>query len=126
MRKNVIAALFASLLAPQPCASQTDEIHIFIDPVLIKDLYYTNVINAIEAALSSKPFVRHEKPGTGFLLITETEKPKFREGALEFSVSFFRNGDHLGGSIETCDTNKVSDCADQLASDAKSAAAIKD
>ena len=80
---------------------------------------------AIKASLSAEPFVRHEKPGDGVLVITETDKPKIRDGNIEFSVSFFRDRRHLADSIETCETKKASDCADQLALDAKSAAAIK-
>jgi hypothetical protein len=126
MKISIVAALFVATVAIQPCASETDEIHVFIDPVLMRDLYYGYLVNAIKASLSAEPFVRHEKPGDDVLVITETDKPKIRDGNIEISVSFFRDRSHLADSVETCEAKKVSDCADQLALDAKSAAAIKD
>ena len=43
----------------------------------------------------------------------------------EFTLGFWRNGDKLGESVESCRTDKMTDCADQLASDITSADAIR-
>ena len=128
MRTTAVAATLAAIFSfqAQSCDAQSSNIQVFVDPVLIKDLYNVFLVNAIKAAMSNQPFVLTSKPGNGILMITETDKPKFREGKFEFSVSFFRNGSHLADSIETCTSQTVSDCADQLASDAKDASAIGD
>jgi hypothetical protein len=121
-----IAASFAAIFSILPSEAQTGNIRVYLDPVLMKDLFYDDLTTAIKSAFSAEPFVRVANPGNGVLIISETEKPNFSEGSMEFSVSFFRNGSHLGDSIETCAQKKPSECADQLASDAKSAAAIGD
>lgn len=124
MRNITVAALLTILLSAQTASAQSSTIRVFIDPVLLKDLYNKFLIDAITSAFSKDPFVRTAKLGDGVLMITETEKPNFREGSFQFSVSFFRNGVHLADSIESCSTKKISDCSDQLASDAKDAASI--
>jgi hypothetical protein len=121
-----IAVAFAAVFSFLPSEAQTSNIRVFIDPALMKDLFYEYLTNAIKSEFSTEPFARVANPDNGVLIITETEKPRFREGSLEFSVSFFRNGSHLADSIETCTQKKLSDCADQLVSDAKGAAAIAD
>jgi len=125
MRTTVIAA-FAAAFSFQPLNAQTKDLYVFIEPVLLRDLDNVYLTNAIKAVFSSQPFSQLAKPGNDVLTITETDKPNYHNGAVEFSVSFFRNGSHLGDSIETCQTSKVSDCADQLAADAKDAAKITD
>ena len=74
MKISIVAALFLATVAIRPCASQTDEIHVFIDPVLMRDLYYGYLVNAIKASMSAEPFVRDKKPGDGVLVITEADR----------------------------------------------------
>jgi hypothetical protein len=123
MSKNLIAVFLAAGFACQTSQAQTENIHVFIDPLLIKDIDNELLSNALKAALSAEPLVLEKKYSNGVLMITETDKPRFRRNGFEFSVSFFRDGGHLGDSIESCAANKISDCSDQLVLDVKAASA---
>jgi hypothetical protein len=126
MTKIFVVAFLATAFACQSSRAQTDIVHVFIDPLLIKDIDNNSLTDALKAALSAEPLVLERKYSNGVLMITETDKPRYHRNTFEFSVSFFRNGSHLGDSIETCAANKISDCSDQLASDVKAASASRD
>lgn len=126
MTKVSIIIFLATTFVCQSSQAQTDNIRIFIDPLLIKDIDNDLLSDALKAALSAVPFVLERKYSDGVLMITETDKPHYRKNTFEFSVSFFRDGNHLGDSIETCAANKISDCSDQIVLDVKAASANKD
>lgn len=123
MAKIFIVAVLAAAFACQSSQAQTDNIRVFIDPLLIKDIDNNLLTNALEAALSAEPLVLERKYSDGVLLITEMDKPRYHRNTFEFSVSFFRNGGHIGDSAESCAANKIPDCSDQLVLDVKAASA---
>lgn len=53
-----------------------------------------------------------------------TRDPGENAKGFQFLMGFWRDGTKLGESVESCRTDKVADCADQLAADITSAEAI--
>ena len=79
--------------------------------------------------MTRAPFVPGARYAPGVLVVTipdqiAVEHLKVSGTTWTFTVAFSRNGDSLGQSVETCNVNRLSDCTDQLASDAKSAAGV--
>jgi hypothetical protein len=123
---RTVCLLIAGTLALVPVAAlaQDQPISVYFEPT--RD----QVLNdAITAALTQPPFVLHtlNQPGALVVAIPDritTEHGKVSGTTWTFTVAFSRNGDPLGQSVENCNEHKLSDCTDQLASDAKSAAGM--
>jgi hypothetical protein len=126
MTKIFMFVFLAAAFACQSSQAQTDNVRVFIDPLLIKDINNKLLTDALRAALSAEPLVLEGKYSNGALMITETDKPIYHKNTFEFSVSFFRNGSHIGDSIESCAANRISDCSDQFVLDVKAALATRD
>ena len=105
--------------------AQDTPIRVYITPSLIKKLDNTYLMSEMRAAFSQAPFSIEIKPSDGVLIITEASFTVSNQRAFTFTVAFFRDGSHLGDSVEDCDYTKMSDCVGQLILDAKSAAEMK-
>src|ERR1700678_3128554 len=98
MTRIFIAAFLAAAFACQSSQAQTNNVRVFIDPLLIKDIDNNLLTDALKAALSAEPLVLEGKYSDGVLMITEMDKPRYHKNTFEFSVSFSRNGSHIGDS----------------------------
>jgi hypothetical protein len=117
---------FAAILLPACNAlSQDASIRVYITPSLIKKLDNVYMVDAVRVAFSQLPFRIETRPTDGTLIITEATNPVSNQHALTFAVAFFRNGSHIGDSVESCAYTKISDCTDQLVLDAKSASGMQ-
>jgi hypothetical protein len=105
--------------------AQDIPIKIYITPTLIKKLDNVYLVSAMRAAFSKSPFSIETKPDDGTLVITEASSSISNQRNYTFTVAFFRDGSHLGDSVEGCEYTKVSDCVSQLIEDARSAAEMK-
>ena len=119
----IIGAL-ASTPALAPAFGQDQPISVYFEPSREQLLN-----NAITAALTRPPFVLHTERRPGALIVAipdriTTDNGKISGTTWTFTVAFSRDGDQLGQSVESCNEHKLSECADQLASDVKSAAGI--
>ena len=116
--------LITGALAFAPAVAQDQPISVYFEPS--RD----QVLNdAITAALTQPPFVLHTQNRPGALVVAipdriTTEHGKISGTTWTFTVTFSRNGDSLGQSVESCNEHNLTDCTDQLASDAKSAAGM--
>ena len=86
------------------------------------------VNNAITIALAKVPFVLETRYDRSALIVAIPDRitKDFKQSGtvLTFTVTFQRNGDSLGQSVESCQEYKLSDCTSQLVSDIKSAAGM--
>jgi hypothetical protein len=118
-----LALLTAGALAfvPQALQAQEQAISVYFQPSRDQRLN-----NAITAALTRPPFVLHTQTTPGALVVAVPDRIGVDRTSggnnWTFTVTFARDGDSLGQSVETCNEHKLSDCTDQLISDAKSAA----
>lgn len=116
--------LIACALASAPALAQDQPISVYFEPS--RD----QVLNdAITTALTQPPFVLHTQRMPGALIVTIPDRITTDHGKVSgitwtFTVDFSRDGDSLGQSVESCNEHKLADCADQLASDVKSAAGM--
>ena len=125
MKIRAILAFAAMLLPACNASSQDASIRVYITPSLIKKLDNVYLVDAMRAAFSQLPFRIETRPTDGALIITEANNPVTNQHTLNFAVAFFRNGSHIGDSVETCDYTKMSDCVDQLVLDARSASGMQ-
>jgi hypothetical protein len=83
---------------------------------------------AIDAALAMPGFAAQEKPGPATIVITAPDGWRYTErrnrDQIQFRLVFSKGGDKIGESEEVCSVEPPFDCARQIASDVKSAAAI--
>jgi hypothetical protein len=89
-----------------------------------------NLMLAIRETLSRTPsfnLMAKATPDTLVITVPGSFGRAGHEDTIKYSytVVFLRNGDKLGESQESCVAGKVQECADQLAADAQSAAAIR-
>ena len=125
MSRNLALLICGALaLAPQAVLAQGQPMPVFFEPSKEPQLN-----KAIMAALTQAPFVPGARYAPGVLVVTipdqiAVEHLKVSGTTWTFTVVFSRNGDPLGQSVEACNVNHLSDCTDQLASDAKSAAGV--
>ncbi|HEX4028054.1 MAG TPA: hypothetical protein VHX18_10565 [Rhizomicrobium sp.] len=104
--------------------AQQQPVSVFFEPCNDQQLN-----DAIAAALTQPPFVLQTRNMSGALVVAIPDRItvdhlKVSGITWTFTVVFSRNGDQLGQSVETCNEHRLSDCTDQLASDAKSAAGM--
>jgi hypothetical protein len=124
MSRTLALLIPALVLAPAAALAQGQPLSVYFEPS--RD----QVLNdAITAALNQPPFVLHTQNMPGALIVAipdriTTDRGKVSGTTWTFTVVFSRNGDQLGQSVETCNEHRLSDCTDQLASDAKSAAGM--
>ena len=87
------------------------------------------VDQVMHAVLARPEFLSATKRDPRVLEVTILGKidrdPGENSKGYQFSLAYWRAGEKLGESVEACRTDKVTDCADQLASDITSAAAIR-
>jgi hypothetical protein len=121
-----IPALLASgalVLAPAAARAQDRPISIYFEPCKEQKLN-----DAIAAALTQPPFVLQTRFSRDALVVTipdRIDRDQQPNGAVwTFTVAFHRDGDSLGQSVESCNEHRLTDCTDQLANDAKSAASM--
>ncbi|MBN9590455.1 MAG: hypothetical protein BGN85_02395 [Alphaproteobacteria bacterium 64-11] len=83
---------------------------------------------AIDAALATPGFAPQAKPGPGVIVVTAPDGWDWinhsKKDHIQFRLVFTRNGDKIGESEEQCTSDPPYDCAQQIASDIQSAAAI--
>ena len=125
MKIKAILTFAVILLLTCKASSQDASISIYITSSLIKKLDNVYLVDAMRAAFSQSPFKLETKPSDGALTITDASLPGANQRKINFAVAFFRNGSHIGDSVETCEYTKVSDCTDQLVLDAKSASGMQ-
>jgi hypothetical protein len=125
MKIRAILAFGATLLLSSNASAQDALISIYITPSLIKKLDNDYLIGAMRAAFSQSPFRLETKPSDGAITITEANFPIANERKFNFTVAFFKNGSHIGDSVESCEYTKMSDCTGQLVLDAKSVAEMR-
>jgi hypothetical protein len=114
------AILFGSNVA----FAQDRPISVYFEPCETQQLN-----DAIVAALTQPPFLLQTRNMPGALVVTIPDRVTVDQRASgkvwTFTVAFRRNGDLLGQSVESCNEKKLSDCTDQLVSDVKSAARMR-
>ncbi len=121
----IIAALIVAAILPARAADPLTPV-VFHSP---SDDWRDRALNeAIDAALTRASFNRMAKPVPDAVVISIPDGfgREGHEDKVEYSFTaiFFRNGDKLGESLEGCKITAVAECADQLAADARSAAAL--
>ena len=123
---SCILAFLASgalVLAPAAALAQDQPISVYFEPCKEQRLN-----DAIAAALTQPPFVLQTRFSRDALMVSIPDlidKDQQQSGAIwTFTVAFHRDGDSLGQSVESCNEHRLTDCTDQLASDAKSAAGM--
>ena len=130
MRRALPAIVLACALSPVAAQAQeqTSEqvINVYFQPLQGNDTALLN--KAIQAALSQPPLQLAAKPFAGALVVTVPDKvdvshKKVSGTAYSFTVAFSRDGSSLGQSQQSCASDKLSDCTDQLVQDVKSVAA---
>ena len=121
-----IPALIASgalMLAPAAALAQDRPLPIYFEPCKDQKLN-----DAIAAALTQSPFVlqtRFSRDAVVVAIPDRIDRDQQPAGAiLTFTVTFHRDGDSLGQSVESCNEHRLTDCTEQLTSDAKSAAGM--
>jgi hypothetical protein len=125
MSRNLSLLISCALaLAPQAGLAQDQPVPVYFEPSKEPLLN-----KAIMAALAQAPFAPEVRYTPGALVVAIPDKIavehlKVSGTTWTFTVTFSRNGDSLGQSVETCNVNRLSDCTDQLASDARSAAGM--
>jgi hypothetical protein len=124
MSRTLVLLIPALVLAPAAAMAQQQPVSVFFEPCNDQQLN-----DAIAAALTQPPFVLQTRNMSGALVVAIPDRItvdhlKVSGITWTFTVVFSRNGDQLGQSVETCNEHRLSDCTDQLASDAKSAAGM--
>jgi len=99
-------------------------VSVYFEPV--KGGEFARLNKAIQDALVA--FQLEAKPGARTVIVSVPEKigvqHKSAGGAVyTFTIAFSRDGGSLGQSQQSCSTDKLSDCTDQIVLDVKSAAA---
>ena len=121
--KSAFPIVGALAFAPQVVLAQEQAISAYFEPSRNQQLN-----NAVTTALAQPPFVLHTQRVPGVLVVDIPDRisvDRTTDGSTwTFTVTFTRNGDSLGQSVESCNEHKLSDCTDQLVSDAKSAAGM--
>lgn len=122
-RNFAFLASGALTFAPAAALAQDRPISVYFEPCKDQKLN-----DAIAAALTQPPFVlqtRFSRDALAVAIPDRIEVDHQPAGAIwTFTVTFQRDGDSLGQSVESCNEHRLTDCTDQLASDAKSAAGM--
>ena len=122
-RSSHLLAASALLFMPAPVFAQDRPLTVFFEPC---DRQQLN--DAITEALTQPPFRLLTKYTPGALVVSIPERitidRKSAGATWTFTIQFRRDGDSLGQSVESCNEKTLSDCTDQLVSDAKSAAGL--
>jgi len=121
-----IAFIVAAVCVGTPALAQDPVITVYFEP--LRGGEYTPLNKAIQAALSQPPLQLAAKPFAGALVVTVPDKvdvshKKVSGTAYSFTVAFSRDGSSLGHSQQSCTSDKLSDCTEQLVLDVKSVAA---
>ena len=121
-----IAFLVAAVCAGAPAQAQGPVINVYFEP--LRGGEYAPLNKAIQAALSQPPLQLAAKPFAGALVVTVPDRvdvshKKVSGTAYSFTVAFSRDGSSLGHSQQSCTSDKLSDCTEQLVLDVKSVAA---
>ena len=118
-------ALLAAVSACLPLAAhaQDQTVNIYFEPLQGGEFLPLN--KAIQTALSQPPMQLVARPFAGVLVLTVPDKVEIdhkRVSGTQYSfiVAFTRDGDSLGQSQQSCGSDKLSDCTDQLVQDVKS------
>lgn len=124
--KRISLATGAALLAALPAAAQDKPIAVSYSHE--KTFHPVPMNEAIDAALAMPGFAPQEKAGPGVIVVTAPDGWRYTEfrkkDHIQFRLVFTRDGDKIGESEELCAAEPPFDCAQQIASDIKSAAAI--
>ncbi len=123
MVRSLIAAVCCAVLAG-PAFAQDKPISVYFQPS--RDVRLNDVIIA---ALTQPPFILATKPTPGALVVSLPGRLEVVHGRTSgttwsFDVTFTRDGDARGQSVQSCNESKISDCTDQLVADVKSAAGM--
>jgi len=124
--------LLPAALSLLPSASGAQEqgsdqlFSVYFEP--LKGGEFTRLNKAIQDALAEPPFQLDAKAGAWTVIVSVPEKigvqHKSAGGAVyTFTIVFSRDGSSLGQSHQSCSSDKLSDCTDQIVLDVKSAAA---
>jgi len=121
------AALFSVLILwPSLAQAQDQPIAVYFEP--LKGAEFTRLNKAIQDALSQPPLRLETKPGPQTVMVSvpgkvEVQHKKVSGTFYSFTVAFSRDGRSLGESQQNCGLDTLSECADQIVLDVKSAAA---
>jgi hypothetical protein len=122
-RIAVIAAL-----SLWPCCAQAQDpvIPVYFEP--LKGGEFTRLNKAILDSLSQPPLRLETRPSAQAVMVAvpgkvDVEHKKVSGASYSFTIVFSRDGRSLGESQQNCAVDTLSDCADQIALDAKTAAA---
>jgi hypothetical protein len=128
MKNSIWAALiaaFAGCMAPA-MAQQTPApvFYVFAD-----DREGWRADKAIQGVLAGPDFQVRKKRDPDALVVARSGAVELDPGEsavkhFRFTLEFFRDGGKLGESKEECRSDKMADCADQIAQDITGAAAI--
>jgi hypothetical protein len=127
------APLLLALLLLAPCVGARAADATATVPVVFSaadsDRQDQKLLDAIREALSRVPSFNLMAKITPQALVIAVPDGLGRSGHEErtsysFMAQFFRNGEKIGESQEGCKASALSDCADQLATDAQSAAKL--
>ncbi|HEY2008152.1 MAG TPA: hypothetical protein VGH23_04130 [Rhizomicrobium sp.] len=122
-RKLALLTAGALAFVPKGLQAQEQAISVYFEPSRNQQLN-----NAITAALTQAPFVLHAQHIPGALVVDIPDRigvDRTADGSTwTFTVTFTHDGVSLGQSVESCNEHKLSDCTEQLISDAKSAAGM--
>jgi hypothetical protein len=121
-----IAAIAALSLWPCFAQAQDPAIPVYFEPV--KGGEFIRLNKAIQDALSQPPLRLETRPNAQTVLISvsgkvDVEHKKVSGDSYSFTILFSRDGHSLGESQQNCAADTLSDCADQIVLDAKTAAA---
>jgi len=126
-RPNLTCIAFAAVCTLWSAAAQAQDstINVYFKPLPGADLAPLN--KAIQAAFSQQPLQLAGKAFAGVIVVAvsgkvEVTQKKVSGTYYDFSVTFTRDGDSLGESVQSCSADKLSDCTDQLVQDVKSVA----
>lgn len=125
MKKHACAALIAATLPA--VAQEGAPIVVLYQPAEGRYAYLVDQTMAI--VLARPGFVKAARADAQTLLVSVPEKSA-RVGNGEavpfnFTLHFARDGDMIGEAVEDCVSDKLAACADQVASDLASAAALQ-
>jgi len=125
MRHLLLSAALSLLPSAAWAQDQTQSVYF----EALKGGEFTRLNKAIQDALAEPPFQLEAKPSTRTVIVSVPEKIEVQHksagGAVyTFTITFSRNGGSLGQSQQSCGSDKLSDCTDQIVLDVKSAAAL--
>jgi hypothetical protein len=121
-----IAAIAAMSLWPVFVQAQEPAIPVYFEP--LKGGEFTRLNKAIQDALSQPPLRLETRPNAQAVMISasgnvDVEHKRVSGTFYSFTIAFSRDGHALGESQQNCGADALSDCAAQIALDAKTAAA---